>query len=186
MQLASNSDPRLWDPLCLVDEREASRVRRAGGRHCGGALHSARYARRPRGVPRGGCLRGTGSGHAAQFLLRGVSASDEARLGAHSGRRVNVGLLALLLPVLLGHGSPMAVSAACRRLGLSRRTLRRWRRWWQETFADSAFWRAQRGLPRRQAAYQEHPCSAASSVKWPPEKHTCSSTGTMDASPSRR
>ena len=59
-----------------------------------------------------------------------------------------VGLPVLLLPVLLGDGSPTAVSAACRRQGLSRQTLRRWRRWWQETFADSAFWRAKRGRLR--------------------------------------
>ena len=32
-------------------------------------------------------------------------------------RRVYVGLIVLLLPVLLGDGSPTAVSAACRRLG---------------------------------------------------------------------
>ena len=48
-------------------------------------------------------------------------------------------------PVLPGNGSLTAVSAACRRLALRRPTLRRWGRWWQETFAGSAFCRAQRG-----------------------------------------
>jgi len=27
---------------------------------------------------------------------------------------------------------------------VSRRTVERWRRWWRETFAESAFWRAAR------------------------------------------
>ena len=145
MQLASIPDPRLWDLLCLIDEREASRVRCAGCRHCGGALHSAKYARRPRGVPeavvsgaRGPVLRH--SFCCAECRRRTTPASVR-----FLGRRVYVGLLVLLLPVLLGDGSPTAVSTACRRLGLSRQTLCRWRRWWQETFADSAFWRAQRG-----------------------------------------
>ena len=89
---------------------------------------------------------GPGSEFAAQFLLRGVSASDDARLRARLGRRVYVSLL--LLPVLPGDGSPTAVAAACRRPGLSPQTLRRWRRWWQETFAGSAFWRAPRGRLR--------------------------------------
>ena len=51
MQPVSISSPRLWDFMFLIDEREASRVRCAGCRHCGGALHSATYARKPRGVP---------------------------------------------------------------------------------------------------------------------------------------
>ena len=38
--------------MCLIDEREALRVRCAGCRHhCGSALHSATYARKPRCVP---------------------------------------------------------------------------------------------------------------------------------------
>ena len=64
------------------------------------------------------------------------------------GRRVYVDLIVLLLPVLAGDASPTAASAACRRLGLSRQTLRRWRRWWQETLAGSAVWRAHRGRLR--------------------------------------
>ncbi len=29
-------------------------------------------------------------------------------------------------------------------LGVSRRTVERWRRWWREAFAESAFWQAAR------------------------------------------
>ena len=128
MQLASISDPRRWDPLCLIDEREASLVRRAGCRHCGGALHSAMYARRPRGVPesvvcgrRGPVLR--------HSLCCAECRSRTMPVSVRSwGRRVHAGLLVLLLPVLLGDGRATAVTAACRRLGVSRQTLRRWRR----------------------------------------------------------
>jgi hypothetical protein len=30
-------------------------------------------------------------------------------------------------------------------LGVDRRTVRRWRRWWQETFARSAWWKTAKG-----------------------------------------
>ena len=85
MQPVSISSPKLWDFMFLIDEREASRVRCAGCRHCGGALHSATYARKPRGVPEAVVSGGIASGIAAQFLLRGVSASDDARLRALYG-----------------------------------------------------------------------------------------------------
>ena len=148
MQLASISDPRLWDPLCLIDEQEASGVRRAGCRHCGGALHSARYARRPRGVLGAVVCGGPGPALRHRFCCAECRRRTMPASVRFWGRRVYVGLLVPLLPVLLGDGSPTAVSAACRRLGLSRQTLRRWRHWWQGTFADSAFWRAQLGCLR--------------------------------------
>ena len=37
-------------------------------------------------------------------------------------------------------------SFCCAREGCRRRTLQRWRRWWQTTFLATAFWRAQQGL----------------------------------------
>ena len=145
MQPVSILSPRLWDFMFLIDEREASRVRCAGCRHCGGALHSATYARKPRGV-----LEAVVSGGSRPVLRHSFCCAVCRRRTTPAsvrfmGRRVYVGLIVLLLPVLLGDASPTAVSAACRRLGLSRQTLRRWRRWWQETFAGSAFWRAHRG-----------------------------------------
>ena len=38
--------------LLRIDEDVAQGVRRKGCPHCGGVLHSARYERKPRGVPR--------------------------------------------------------------------------------------------------------------------------------------
>ena len=42
---------KIWDFLFQADDREASRVRKAGCGHCGGVLHSAHYGRKPRGIP---------------------------------------------------------------------------------------------------------------------------------------
>ena len=148
MQLASISDPRLWDLLCRIDEQEASRVRCAGCRHCGGALHSATYARKPRGVPEAVVSGGPRAVLRHSFCCAVCRRRTMPASVRFLGRRVYVGLIVLLLPVLCGDASPTAVSALCRRLGLSRQTLRRWRCWWQETFASSAFWRAHRGRLR--------------------------------------
>ena len=148
MQLASISDRRLWNPLCLIDEREAYHVRCASCRHCGGALRSAAYARKPRGVPEAVVCGGAGPVLRHSFCCAECRRRTTPASVRFLGRRVYVSLLVILLPVLHGDGSPTAVSAACRRLGLSRQTLRRWRRWRQEKFPVSAFLRAQRGRLR--------------------------------------
>ena len=43
-------DPKLHTLLTEADEERAARVR-AAGCACGGVLHSARYPRKPRGIP---------------------------------------------------------------------------------------------------------------------------------------
>ena len=61
------------------------------------------------------------------------------------GRRVYVGA-AVVGMTALAEGTPREELRALRAwLGLSSRTLARWRRWWREVFAASPFWRAARG-----------------------------------------
>jgi hypothetical protein len=50
----------------------------------------------------------------------------------------------LLASALRDGLSVRRVRALRAQLGVDVRTLRRWRRWWQETFVKSAFWRAAR------------------------------------------
>lgn len=58
------------------------------------------------------------------------------------GRRVYVGA-AMVGITALAEGAPREELRALRTwLELSARTLTRWRRWWREVFAESAFWRA--------------------------------------------
>ena len=44
------SNSRVWAFLKQVDEAEAARWRSAGCPHCGAALHSATYPRKPHGL----------------------------------------------------------------------------------------------------------------------------------------
>ena len=48
---ATLQDPKLYSLLLLIDEDLAAQAQSAGC-SCGGALHSARYPRKPRGAPR--------------------------------------------------------------------------------------------------------------------------------------
>ena len=44
------SNARVWTFLKQVDEAEAARCRSGGCPHCGAALHSATYPRKPHGL----------------------------------------------------------------------------------------------------------------------------------------
>jgi hypothetical protein len=50
----------------------------------------------------------------------------------------------ILLSAMTHGASPRRVTALRAELGVDRRTLVRWRRWWREQFPASPFWREQR------------------------------------------
>jgi hypothetical protein len=61
------------------------------------------------------------------------------------GRKVFFGVVVLLLPVLRDGPTPVRLSRLCERFGVSVRTIRRWCRFWRETFVRSRVWQAVRG-----------------------------------------
>ena len=142
--------------LSACDDELAEQVRRAGCPYCGGRLHRADYPRKPRGGPqelesetvrrrsfcceREGCRRRTTPG-SLRFL----------------GRRVYCSVAVVLIPAMQQGVRPVRCGILQERLGISARTLRRWRRWWQTIFARSGFWRGVRGLLRRPVAAGELP-----------------------------
>lgn len=137
-------DARVWDLLLEVD-RELAAEARAGGCSCGGRLHSAPYPRKPRrGVPwelredyrrreslcceREGCRKRT-TPPSVRFL----------------GRRVYLGALVVLVSAMTGGVTERRAAAMRELVGVSVRTLQRWRAWWLKTFPDEVFWREARG-----------------------------------------
>ena len=60
------------------------------------------------------------------------------------GRRFHVGALFLLVSALALAGG-VRLQTIARRCGVPASTLKRWRRWWQETFPETREWRAKRG-----------------------------------------
>ena len=119
--------------LARLDAEMAARARARDCAHCGGPLHTADYPRKPRGGPwvipdemairralccgRDGCRRRARVA-SALFL----------------GRRVYVGVVVALGAVLQHGVTAKRVGVLSRELGVDRRTLMRWRRWWLEAF----------------------------------------------------
>ena len=141
-------DPAFFRFLSRIDKEFAAETRRAGCRHCAGALHVADFPRKPRGCPAAVVQE-----YSRRFSFtcgrceqRSTSASVR-----FLGRRVYVAVVLMLI-------SPPQGSAArqlCTQLSVPMRTLRRWRRWWSEDFLRMPFWQAVRSrfmppLPIRQ------------------------------------
>ena len=64
------------------------------------------------------------------------------------GRRVWGGVVVTLLTALRHGATPEQVAKLRQAVGVSRRTLERWRRWWVEQFPRSCFWKGARGRLR--------------------------------------
>jgi hypothetical protein len=127
------------------DEDLAERTRAAGCTECGGRLDSAAYPRKPRGA------------------TSPLSSEDERRFSfccavegcrkRHTppsvrflGRRVYLGAVVILATAMQQGVTPVRARRLRELLGVSLRTLARWRAWWRTTFAESAFWKAARAF----------------------------------------
>jgi hypothetical protein len=133
-----HSRAALWPVLTRIDADLAAQAR-ARGCGCGGALHRSDYPRKVRGVneeakrdsfccAQEGCRRRT-TPESVRFL----------------GRRVYAGFIVVLLTALRHGLTAERLQALQEQLGVDRRTLERWRKWWAERFARSPGWRTARG-----------------------------------------
>lgn len=130
--------------LLLVADRELAAAARAAGCACGGVLHSARYRRKPRGGPpaelreeycwreslccaREGCRRRT-TPPSLRFL----------------GQRVYLAAVVVLVSAMTGGVTVKRACAMRSLVGVSVRTLQRWRAWWLRTFPRTVFWKGAR------------------------------------------
>ena len=142
------ADVRLYELLLRLDE-DLGRV------DSGEGLWVVRRTARPGGLRPQAARPAAGAGGrargAAELVLRrrGLSAPDHAALGTlpgtprlrGSGGRGDHGVA--------GRGARRAEVRELRAwLGVSARTLARWRRWWRTAFAESRFWRSARGQLR--------------------------------------
>jgi len=137
------SDSTFWTLLLRIDEDLAAETRSEGCR-CGGVLHRADYPRKPRGGPAG-----LGPEYRRRLSLccaregcRGRSTPPSVRF---LGRRVYVGAVVVLASALREGITEKRAAHLRGLLGVSLRTLRRWRVWWRDTFVASSFWKGVRG-----------------------------------------
>jgi hypothetical protein len=133
------ADARFHNLLLAFDRDLAAAARAEGCARCGGVLHSARFRRKPRGSP-------VGVDEAYDRRLSFCCAAELCRKRTTPasfrflGRKVFVGAVVVLVSALR-HGAATEVRQLCDLVGVSRRTVGRWREWWRTTFVASPFWR---------------------------------------------
>jgi hypothetical protein len=138
------SDDNFFLVLVHCDEDMAATCREEGCPYCEDVLHSARYPRKPRGAC--GAL-GDEYGYRFSFCC----AADDCRRRTTPpsvrflGRRVYLGAVVVLASVLLHGASAKRVARLQELIGVDRRTLERWRAWWQAEFPRSTWWQRTRG-----------------------------------------
>jgi hypothetical protein len=130
-------DPSFFRFLSQIDAELAAETRRAGCQRCSGRLHTADFPRKPRGCPAAVIKE-------YSWRLSFTCGRCDSRTTPPSvrffGRRVYVAVILML------SSPPDGVSARQFQglLGVSRRTLLRWRRWWTQEFPRTRLWRSLR------------------------------------------
>lgn len=136
-------DPGHYDFLFSIDRDLAEQVRVAGC-ECGGRLHRADYPRKPRGGP--GSL---GRQHTRRLswccAVEGCRCRKTPPSVRFLGRRVYWAAVVVLVSAMSSGISARRAARLHEWIGVSLRTLGRWRQWWLEAFVASPFWRGQRG-----------------------------------------
>jgi hypothetical protein len=146
MYLSVLRDSRLYAFLLDVDRDLASRTQQRKCRFCGGVLHSACYLRKPRGLPAG-----VDPGPAFPIRFSFCCSVDGCRR-RHAppsvrflGPKVYLTVMVALLTAMRQGPTPQSLRTLGGLFGVDRRTLGRWRVWWQTVFVESAFWRRMKG-----------------------------------------
>jgi hypothetical protein len=137
-------DRKFFAFLRDVDDDLAREAREEGCAECGGVLHSARYWRKPRAP----CDLGDAFGQRRSFCCaeEGCRRRRTPASVRFLGRKVYVAAVVVLATAMQHGAKARRVSELHALLGIGRRTLLRWRSWWQAIFAASPAWRAKRGL----------------------------------------
>jgi hypothetical protein len=139
------ADKRFYE-LLLGFDREIADAAHEGRCQRGGAkLHSGSFARKPRGVPVG-----LGPEHRERFSFCCAARDCRKRETPASlrflGRKVFLGAMVVLVTAMQSGLTPARAQQLQDLVGVSRRTVGRWRAWWCSVFTESPFWRAHGAL----------------------------------------
>lgn len=134
MYQALLTDARFHQQLLDFDRDLAVIARDAGCGRCFGRLHSARFPRKPRGVPRG-----VSEDYNQRFSFCCAEDRCRKRVTAASlrflGRKVWLASVVTLATAMQQGVTAKRERRLLATLSIERRTLERWRKWWLETFS---------------------------------------------------
>ena len=138
-------DRRFYELLLGFDRQIADAAQADRCRKCGAVLHWGSWERKPRGGPTG-----LQPQHRLRFSL--CCAADGCRKRETPGslrflgRKVYLGAMVVLISAMQSGLTLQRMKRLKELVGVSRRTVLRWRDWWRTVFTMSPFWRAHRAL----------------------------------------
>ena len=135
-------DATLYALLMRMDRDLAAKAREERRLLCGGSLHRANYPRKPRGGPPGLEL---GYLYRLSFCCVKCRKRRTPPSVRFLGRRVYLGVVVVLVTTLQSGWTARRFARLREQLGVDRRTVERWRRWWKETLPQGPFWRGAKG-----------------------------------------
>jgi hypothetical protein len=130
------------DFLVRADKDLAAETRAAGCRRCGSTLHLNSFPRKARGIPP------EWTEHFNYRLSFDCSVCGKRHTSPSVrffDRRVFVAFAVVLGCAVQTGLTDFRMKALNRWIAVPRRTIERWRTWWSENFAKSAFFKAERG-----------------------------------------
>ena len=130
--------------LLLNFDHDMADTARGQGCSCGGVLHSARYRRKPRGLPAGLDRKAYCWRFSFCCAVDGCRHRDTPSSLRFLGRRVYLATMVVLISAMRHGATAPRVARLSQLIGVSRRTVAHWREWWRTTFAQSRFWQAAR------------------------------------------
>jgi len=126
--------------LLAFDQDIANTARQEPCAVCAGVLHSGRYRRKPRGRPAG-----LGEEHDWRFSFCCARDGCRTRKTPPSfrflGRKVYLAAVVVLIAIMREGATPGRMGRLSGLVGVDRRTVQRWRKWWRDRFTTSPFWR---------------------------------------------
>ena len=136
-------DASFWRFLFSIDQDLAESARKEAC-PCGGRLHRANYPRKPRGGPRD---LPEEYGYRLSFCCdrEGCRKRVTPPSVRFLGRKVYLGALVVLVAAMRQGPSRRRVRELSRLFGADRRTIARWRVFWDEHFPRTPFWKVARG-----------------------------------------
>ena len=135
-------DATFWTFLFSVDQDLAEVQRAESCPACGGRLHSANYLRKPRGPRR--------LPKQQRYRLSFCCDRDGCRKRVTPpsvrflGRKVYLGAVVILVAAMRQGPTPRRVRELTKLFGVDRRTIYRWRDFWNEQFPKTTFWKVAR------------------------------------------
>lgn len=132
-------DSSFYHTLHRRDRELSAEMRAEGCQDCGAKLHSARYKRKPRGGPED-LTPEDKLHHSLCCSRRGCRKRHNPPSLRFLGRRHYVSMAVTLASAMVIGITEKSAREMNELIGVSIRTLRRWREWWREVFPETPFW----------------------------------------------